>query len=450
MAILQGIHEVARFNVPLGIQAEVSWFTQATASPAFFHGTLLLGATYRALTLGRVPPFPPECSYHQAEAIRHIIASLESPEAQIHEANVAAVACLGAFETATNHVANESTHIDGLERLIAVRKARKEDGLTGYLQKLIQWVDVSHASANLSPPRFLSIQANIPTRLKPTLDEEMILFNALNGKWPDTFPSGPVTVFEGMDDITAYIFHRVRQISSLASRIYTSNPKSEATEELRQQYSQGMLLLEGQINASIWSLARNNVRQHGSSTQARAADSVRACTRTWHATCLLYTHLILRRAYPSPKSIIISKVTTRVKYSLKILSETELWVSFPKPFLLWVLCIVGIAESGAGQLPAYGGNVSGDKMWLLQVLGKLRRVMGLGSWEEAKAIVTQFAWVEHLCNLPSRRFWDDSDTYSTIMADGSEVVRHEIWSTPVHPPRTLLTILSNNMTHNEE
>ncbi|PVH81411.1 hypothetical protein DL98DRAFT_514783 [Cadophora sp. DSE1049] len=225
-----------------------------------------------------------------------------------------------------------------------------------------------------------------------------------------------------MDDITAYIFHRVRQLSSLASQIHACNPKSEATEELRQQFTQGMLLLEGQINASIWSLARNNVRQHGSSTQARADDSVRACTRTWHATCLLYIHLFLRRAHPGPKSIVISKVATRVKYSLRILSETELWVSFPKPFLLWVLCIVGVAESGVGQLPVYGGDTSGDKIWLLQILGKLRGAMGLGSWEEAKAIVTQFAWVEHLCNAPCRTFWENSDGYLMGAAEGSEVV----------------------------
>ncbi|KAK0104270.1 hypothetical protein ONS96_005362 [Cadophora gregata f. sp. sojae] len=336
------IHEVARFSIPIGNQAEASWFTQATSNPAFFHGTLLLGATYRALTLGRTPSLPPECYFHQVEAIRHIVANLESAEAQIQEANVAAVACLAAFETTVNHVANEPVHIDGLERMLTVRRAKHEE-LAGYLQKLIQWVDVSHASANLRPPRFLSMQAKIPTPPTQTLDEEISLLNALNSQWPGVFPSSPIRVYEGMDDITACMFHRVRQLSSLASRIHACRPVSEETEYLRQQYTQGMLLLEGQVNTSIWSLARNNVRQHGSSTQARAEDSVRACTRTWHGTCLLYIHLFLRRALIGPKSIIISKIVTRVKYSLRILNDTELWVSFPKPFLL---CAMGFVRSG--------------------------------------------------------------------------------------------------------
>ncbi|KAH7327330.1 fungal-specific transcription factor domain-containing protein [Rhexocercosporidium sp. MPI-PUGE-AT-0058] len=424
------IHEVARLNIPMGMQAEISWFTQATVNPAFFHGTLLLGATHRALTLDQASPFPPECYYHQAEAIRHIIANLENPEAQLHEGNIAAVACLAAFETAISGAANEPVHIDGLERLITVRKARKQEGLAGYLQNLIQWVDVSHASANLTRPRFLSIQANCPIPPKATLDDEIRLLDVLNSQYPSTFPSSPVTIYEGMDGITAYIFHRVRQLSSLASQIKAYNPRAEATEDLRQQYTQGMLLLEGQVNASIWSLIRNNVRQYGSATQPRADDTVRSCTRTWHGTCLLYIHLFLRRAQPGPRNVVISKVATRVKYSLRILSETELWVSFPKPFLLWVLCVVGVAESGIGQVTATVG-ITADRIWLLQMLGKLRGIMGLQSWEEARGIVTQFAWVEHLCDAPSRTLWEDSDRFLMELSGMSEIASGEKWSAPL-------------------
>lgn len=240
-------------------------------------------------------------------------------------------------------------------------------------------VDVSHASANLKRPRFLSIQANIPTPPNPTLEDEVRLLDSLNSQWPSMFPSSPVTIYEGMDGVTAYIFHRVRQLSSLASQIQACNPKGEATEELRQQYTQGMLLLEAQVNASIWSLIRNNVRQHGSATQPRADEPVRSCTRTWHGTCLLYIHLFLRRAYLGPRSVVISKVAMRVKYSLRILSETELWVSFPKPFLLWVLFVIGVAESGIGQVASTAGGDSTDMIWLLQILGKLRGIMCLES-----------------------------------------------------------------------
>ena len=82
----------------MGIEAESSWFSRATSNRAFFHGTLLLGATYRALTAGATSLFSTECYTHQTEAIRHIIASFESPETQLQEGTVDAVACLAAFE----------------------------------------------------------------------------------------------------------------------------------------------------------------------------------------------------------------------------------------------------------------------------------------------------------------------------------------------------------------
>ncbi|KAL2060703.1 hypothetical protein VTL71DRAFT_9344 [Oculimacula yallundae] len=408
------------------IDAEVSWFTQATSHPAFFHGTLLLGAAYRALTLGQTSPFPPECYYHQGEAIRHIIANLGNPEAQLEDGNVAAVACLVAFETAVDHVANGSVHVDGLERLISIRKAKK--------QEVLAWVDVSHASANLTRPRFLFIPANMPIPAKPTLDDEEHLLETLNSKWPPSFPFSPIITYEGMDDVTVHIFHRARQLSSLASRIHVCSPRSEAIEDLRQQYTHGMLLLEGQVNASIWSLSKNNVRQWGSATQPRANDTVRACTRTWHGTCLLYIHLFLRRAHPSPRSVVISKIARRVKYSLRILSETELWVSFPKPFLLWVLCVVGVAESGIGQLPIAVGSNATDRLWLLQILGKLRNLMGLDIWEEARAFVVQFAWVDHLCDAPSRALWEECDRYLIELSEGPGVARLENWLAPPNAP----------------
>lgn len=35
----------------------------------------------------------------------------------------------------------------------------------------------------------------------------------------------------------------------------------------------------------------------------------------------------------------------------------------------------------------------------------------LDKWEDAKAVVTEFAWVEHLCDVPCRAFWEDSGGY---------------------------------------
>lgn len=82
----------------MGTQSEVSWFTQAISNRALFHGTLLLGAAFRAPKQGRTGLLPQECYYHHAETVRHIIHGLENSQESVHEGLMAAVACLAAFE----------------------------------------------------------------------------------------------------------------------------------------------------------------------------------------------------------------------------------------------------------------------------------------------------------------------------------------------------------------
>lgn len=82
--------------VPMGLQAETAWFTQALTDRAFFHGTLLLGVAFNALV--RKTAMPPECFYHYNEAIKYTSANLENAQDQVQEGTVAAVACLAAFE----------------------------------------------------------------------------------------------------------------------------------------------------------------------------------------------------------------------------------------------------------------------------------------------------------------------------------------------------------------
>lgn len=170
-------------------------------------------------------------------------------------------------------------------------------------------------------------------------------------------------------------------------------------------------MLETQINASIWSMNRNSIRQHGDALRTPASEAVRACTRTWHGSALLYIHLILRQALPAANHAMVAKVAARVKTSLRILTEEELWVWFPKEFLLWVLCLVGTTEEGGEHTSEAIGP---DRLWLLLMLSRLRNMMGLDTWEDGKAVVMQFAWVAHLCDVPCQAFWLESDAYVAI------------------------------------
>ena len=67
-----------------------------TGTPALRHGTLLLASAYQALLKG--VPVPESCHHHSTLTIRYVNSSLASPEGQIADGTLAAMACLAAFE----------------------------------------------------------------------------------------------------------------------------------------------------------------------------------------------------------------------------------------------------------------------------------------------------------------------------------------------------------------
>ncbi|KAF8848972.1 hypothetical protein BDZ45DRAFT_252598 [Acephala macrosclerotiorum] len=406
------INGVARTTVPLGLKSETEWFAQAMTDQAFFHGTILVGVTFNAL-LKRDTTFPPECFYHYSEAIKYTSASLENAESQLHEGTVAAVACLAAFETAVNfNTTSESVHIDGLEKVMSIRKARHQLVLSEYLQKLISWVDTCHAAANITRPRFLSVQSHKTMPANPTFEQEKAIHDCLDAEWDPEFPLTAIMFYEGMDVSTAKLFHRVRQLSALATRL----DAMKLDPVFQRQFTEGMLLLERQVIASIWSMASNNRRQR---TDTKA---VRACARTWHSTILTYIHMFLRRTHRNSWRVVVDKVAARLRYSLKILTPTELWVDFPPKFLLWVLVIAGAATDGHP-----------DRKWLAGLLSRLKGRQKLESWEEALPILKEYAWVDNLCSEPCRKFFEESIVGIIPEEDG----RANTLFTTVVPPAAL-------------
>jgi Fungal specific transcription factor domain len=248
-------------------------------------------------------------------------------------------------------------------------------------------VDLVDASSNLTKPRLSPHQ---PRTQNLNIADEEEFHARLDAQWGPEFPADPVMMLDGMDNTTAKLFHRVRQLSALAN----SMAESKVHPEVQIRYNQAIQLLERQVVASIWSLNLNNIRQHGSATRPKQPITVRTCTRTWHCTTLIFIHMVLRKTPPS--SQIVEKLVRRAKFSMQILTPEELWIYFPHRFLLWVLIIVGIASAGHG-----------DRLWLLQTLKQLQQRLSLESWEAAKTIVVQFAWVDRLCARPASLIWKE-------------------------------------------
>lgn len=187
------------------------------------------------------------------------------------------------------------------------------------------------------------------------------------------------------------LFHRLRQLSTLATTM--EGPAVDSS--LQQIFTDRMMLFESQVNASVWSMALNNVRQHGSANRPRASAAVRACARTWHTTVLLYLYFILRKTPAGSR--VVQKLVARSKISLLNLTREEMWSHFPPKLLLWALFIAGIASVGCTE-----------RLWFSEILGQLRGSLQLESWEDVKGILIEYAWVEAFCSRPCMKFWEES------------------------------------------
>jgi hypothetical protein len=140
----------------------------------------------------------------------------------------------------------------------------------------------------------------------------------LDAQWDLDFPPDPEIILDGMDNTTAKLFHRVRQLPALVARI----TESKVDRDVQIRYTQAIQLLKRQVNASIWSLNLNNNRQHGSATQPKQPITVRTCTRTWHCTALIFIYMVLWKTPPSSQTV--EKLVRRAKFSLHILTPDEL------------------------------------------------------------------------------------------------------------------------------
>lgn len=248
-------------------------------------------------------------------------------------------------------------------------------------------VDTSHSVANITRPRFLAIRVHKTMPPNPTLEQEIVVKKSLDEEWGPEFPLTDVKTYDGMDTITAKLFHRIRQLSTLATQYCAQklNPIHQ------RQYTEGLLLIERQVIASVWSMSTNNLRQRNETK------AVKACTRTWHSTVLTYIHVFLRHTPRNSWKVVVDKVAARGRYSLKILNPTELWDDFPRKLLLWVLLISGVA---ADEHP--------DRRWLLVLLSQLRGKLELRSWDDALVILKEYAWVDDFCTEPGKKIFEES------------------------------------------
>jgi len=239
-------------------------------------------------------------------------------------------------------------------------------------------VDLSNATATKEKPRFLPFES--PPVYTGYSDSEA-LWKYCDSQWNEEFLDDlPEKSYQGLDVVENRLFHRLRQLTILAA----SNPTMISGPN-QQTYANSVLLLERQIGIAV---------------QERLAFKKRFGAVIFSPqTCLFYIpslivcYMILR---PTPvRSSIYELLVLRMKNNIGNLTPRQLFDRFPPKFSFWALLFVGAASMGRPQ-----------QGYFQRIIAQLCNLLDIHSWENAKAIMKEFAWADSICERPCKAFWD--------------------------------------------
>ena len=188
-------------------------------------------------------------------------------------------------------------------------------------------------------------------------------------------------LYDEMSVPKATILHRIRHLSFIRSKVQSIR---ELDNDTLQRFTSNVLLVERQINVIVnWPGASGN------------AGPLPIRCMPFYSSSLLFVYLVFREV-PITSSI-LDNFVTRLRTALVILKPERVWQEFSPVFLLWVLFIGGWAAEG--RL---------DRHWYSIHVAWLSAQMELESWDQARSILTEYCFVDFICENPCRKLWDDA------------------------------------------
>ncbi|KIM95881.1 hypothetical protein OIDMADRAFT_58972 [Oidiodendron maius Zn] len=376
------IQVFAKSSLPMSSLDESQWFNKALNDEACYHGTLFVSAAHQALLAGAGNDLPRDCYRHKGEAIRIINQRLGDPHRRIEDGTIAAIACLAAYENVNGSLETAEVHVKGLESLGNLRGGFHSADMPVFLEQIVYWVELCNASALKRRARF--IPQNLLNLMAPnlTVPDSPVFTAVWNRQWGFLGPEiVPFRLYDGMNILRATMFHRIRELSYIRAKVQSVGELATVSQ---QQFTNKVLLIERQINAIV-----NQPAADGKSS------SMPMRCMPFYSSTLLFVYLVLR-GIPTTSSI-LGNFITRLRTALSFLKRENNWQEIPHGFLLWMLFIGGWAAEGRQ-----------DRSWYSDHIAWLGTQMKLEFWEQAKNVISEYAYVDSICERPGRKLWGES------------------------------------------
>ncbi|RFU25568.1 hypothetical protein B7463_g10762, partial [Scytalidium lignicola] len=226
------IQVLLKSSLPISSLDESRWFNKALNDEACYHATLFVSAAHQALLTRAGNNLPRNCYYHKGKALRIINQRLLHPQRRTEDGTLAAIACLASYENINGQLDAAATHIKGLESLGSLRGGFHSSDMHGLLEQLICWVDLSNASALRLRARFTPQNMSSLTAPELAFPGPEAPFEKLAQQWDiPGLESIGFRVYDGLTMPKATIFHRIRQLSFIRSKVQSMRDLDLVTQQ---------------------------------------------------------------------------------------------------------------------------------------------------------------------------------------------------------------------------
>ncbi|KAL4973912.1 hypothetical protein BDW66DRAFT_97075 [Aspergillus desertorum] len=380
--------KLTRLAYPLqrryGAKLEAHWASLVSHDPASLHACICVAATNSALESGEFPLTDEkkgssvlllDTFHHRGETIRLVNEGLSDPIKAASDELIAAVSVLLTVEIATGDPDYLKIHLAGLRQMVGMRVSFAD--VADDVRFQISWTDIRVACMSLTKPIFPFVRYARPknfTITPPTKELQSTASSLMSLiQIPGVFGDAMSKIIYDLTDLVWY-----------AEWVKGGPQEQDFDEETECYYNTEVLYVEYALHSD----------RYTSSGEVKGDATIEGCVRL---ACLLFHNTAIWDFYPQ-----IAPVFPKPIIALQLALESTIRAGcyhLCRGLLIWLL-FVGACST----------RMPNQRSFFVNELASAVRLQGIQSWQELRAILFGYFYVDRCYLGPLRALWDELQT----------------------------------------
>lgn len=365
------------------------WTSLVQRGPAPLHAIICVASSHAALLSGELQSADPnqqwasplvvDTYHHRGETIRLVNEGLSDPDKAASDELIAAVSTLLTIEISSGNTDYLKIHLAGLRQMITIRN--NFANLPPMVREQISWNDVRVACMALTKPIFpfvrLARPASANAVIPPTKELSILATRLIS-----------------LTEIPGFFSEQLmRTIHDLAELVfYAESVRGENTayhefnEQLDEYFNNEVLYVEYSLNAD----------RYTATGEAKGDNIVEGCVRL---ASLLFHNSCIWQFYP-----VMAAIFSRPVVALRVAVQSTMAAgcyNLCKDLLIWILFL------GAH---ACGSSLPVERDFFITQLAAVMKAQRIHSWQDLRALLMGFFYVDRYYLVPLRGLWDEIRT----------------------------------------